>query len=280
MKKNLTLIITILLGVISYLLVFSTHSIAGQKPSLAEAYQVIHSKQFVDLTHAFAPGIPHWKGFPDEKREILYGYEPGSGKLGSGFWAEYFCHVGQWGTHVDPPAHFVKGSRTVDRIDLKEMIMPLVVIDVHQKVAKNPAYTIIRDDIRAWERKHGQIPAQAFVVMRSDWSKRWPNAAAMANKDAKGVSHYPGWSMPVLKYLYETRKITASGHETTDTDPGVATTKDDYSLENYILQQNHYQIELLTNLDKVPEAGALTVVSFPKPQNGSGFPARVFAILP
>ena len=85
--------------------------------------------------------------------------------------------------------------------------------------------------------------------------------------------------MPALKYLYEERKITASGHETTDTDPGVATSKDDYSLETYILSTNHYQIELLTNLDQV-EAGAIAIVSFPKPKGGSGFPARVFAILP
>jgi kynurenine formamidase len=84
----------------------------------------------------------------------------------------------------------------------------------------------------------------------------------------------------VLKYLYEHRKITASGHETTDTDPGSSTSKDDYSLESYILSTNHYQIELLTNLDQVPEAGAIVVVSFPKPKNGSGFPARVFAIVP
>ena len=247
---------------------------------LAQAYQVIKSKQFVDLTHAFAPGIPHWKGFSDEKRETLYWYEPGVGKLGAGFWAESFCHVGQWGTHVDPPAHFIKGLRTVDQLDLKEMILPLAIIDVHEKAARNPDYIISMDDVKAWEAKYGPIPEGAFVAMRTDWSKRWPNAAAMSNKDAKGIDHYPGWSLEVLKYLYETRKITASGHETTDTDPGIATSKDDYSLESYILKQNHYQIELLTNLDLVPEAGALVVVSFPKPKNGSGFPARVFAILP
>ena len=102
----------------------------------------------------------------------------------------------------------------------------------------------------------------------------------MANKDGQGVAHYPGWSLTALKYLYEERKITASGHETTDTDPGLATTKDDYSLEAYILGTNHYQIELLTNLDQVPEFGAIVVSSFPKPKGGSGFPARVFAILP
>ena len=90
----------------------------------------------------------------------------------------------------------------------------------------------------------------------------------------------PDGGLPALKYLYEQRKITASGHETTDTDPGVATSKDDYSLETYILRTNHYQIELLTNLGQVPEAGAIAIVSFPKPKGGSGFPARVFAILP
>jgi hypothetical protein len=62
----------------------------------------------------------------------------------------------------------------------------------------------------------------------------------MENKDANGVAHYPGWSLAALKYLYEERKIAASGHETTDTDPGTATSKDDY--------------------------GAIVGVSFPKPK--------------
>jgi len=76
------------------------------------------------------------------------------------------------------------------------------------------------------------------------------------------------------------RKWHCSGHETTDTDPGIAGSKDDYSLETYILSTNHYQIELLTNLDQVPEFGAIVVVSFPRPKVGSGFPAWVFAIVP
>lgn len=248
--------------------------------TLDDAWRVIREKKFVDLTHAFSPGIPHWKGFPDEKRETLYWYEPGQGTSGSGFYAQSFTHVGQWGTHVDPPAHFVKGLRTVDQIDVKEMILPLVVLDVHQAVAHNPDYAITMADVLDWEKRHGAIPEGAFVALRTDWSKRWPDMEAMRNKDASGIAHYPGWSLEVLRYLYEVRKITASGHETTDTDPGIATSKDDYSLETYILKGNHYQIELLAHLDQVPEAGALVVSAFPKPKDGSGFPARVFAILP
>jgi kynurenine formamidase len=258
----------------------STPTALRHELTLMEMYEVIKTKTFVDLTHAFAPGIPRWPGFPDEERTTLYGHEPGVGTMGQGFFAEQFTHVGQWGTHVDPPAHFVKGLRTIDQIAVKEMLLPLVVIDVHQKVAGDSDYTVTMADVTEWEDRYGPIPRGAFVALRTDWSRRWPDMAAMQNKDADGIAHYPGWSMEVLRYLYEQKKITASGHETTDTDPGVATSRGDYSLETYILGTDHYQVELLTNLDRVPESGALLVVSFPKPRNGSGFPARVFAILP
>jgi kynurenine formamidase len=253
---------------------------AQETSSLWPLQQTLASKKFIDLTHDFAPGIPHWPGFPDETRRAIYWYEKRPDTMGTGFFAELFIHVGQWGTHVDPPAHFIKGKRTVDQIEPKEMVLPLVVIDVHSEVEKNADYTLAVERVQKWEHEHGRIPAGAFVAMRTDWSKRWPDADKMRNKDSKGVAHYPGWTLPALKLLYEERSITASGHETTDTDPGIATSKDDYSLEAYILGTNHYQIELLTNLDQVPEAGAIVVVSFPKPKGGSGFPARVFAIVP
>src|SRR5258708_30359772 len=95
------------------------------------------------------------------------------------------------GTHVDPQAHFIKGPRTVDQIDPKEMVLPLVVIDVHEEAAKNPDYTLSLDRLKKWEKDHGQIPAGAFVAMRTDWSKRWPDAAKIENKDANGVAQYP-----------------------------------------------------------------------------------------
>lgn len=241
---------------------------------LQHAYAILHAARFVDLTHAFGPDSPHWKGFAPETVTTLYTIAK------DGFHADEFCHPGQWGTHVDPPAHFHDGLKTVDQIDPSEFLLPLVVLDVHTKVAHNADYVVTMDDVHAWEAKHGPIPAGAFVALRTDWSKRWPDQAAMQNADAQGVLHYPGWSKAVLQYLYEQRHITASGHETTDTDPGLSVTHDDYTLESYVLGTNHFQIELLAHLDQVPEAGALVMVSFPKPENGSGFPARVVAIVP
>lgn len=250
-------------------------------PTLWPTLSQLKKHKFIDLTHTFDSEIPHWGGVTPETRTILHHYDPGIGTIGTGILIEKYCIPGQWGTHVDPPSHFIKGKRSVDEIDVREMFLPLVIIDVSKKVEKNCDYVISMDDIREWEEKyHCKIPEDSFVAMRTDWSKRWPNSALMENKDENGIAHYPGWGLEVLKYLYEERNITASGHETTDTDPGLSTSKNDYKAETYILSQNKYQIELLTNLHEVPEYGSIAVVAFPKPKKGSGFPARVFAIIP
>jgi kynurenine formamidase len=269
--------ITVILLTVTRSPAITAASSAPSPPSAAQleqAYAIMQGAEFIDLTHAFGPGSPHWKGFAPETLTTLYTIAK------DGFHAESFCHPGQWGTHVDPPAHFHDGLKTVDQIDPRQFLLRLVVLDIHAKVSGNPDYVVTMDDVNAWESKHGKIPAGAFVALRTDWSKRWPDEKLMLNTDAKGVSHYPGWSKGVLQYLYEQRQITASGHETTDTDPGLAVTRDDYALESYVLGTNHFQIELLANLDRVPEAGALVMVSFPKPDHGSGFPARVVALVP
>ena len=264
----------VLFGVIIVATALPARSASPRAASLEQAFVILQAAEFIDLTHEFGPGSPHWKGFAPETVTTLFTIAK------DGFHAESFTHPGQWGTHVDPPAHFHDGLKTVDQIDPKEFLLRLVVLDIHDRVAANSDYAVTLHDVKRWEARHGVIPAGAFVALRTDWSKRWPDDAAMQNADAKGVLHYPGWSKEVLQYLYETRKITASGHETTDTDPGLAVTKDDYSLESYVLGTNHFQIELLTNLDRLPEAGALVLVTFPKPKNGSGFPARVVALVP
>jgi len=240
-------------------------------------WTIIHElkkNRFVDLTHAFSPGIPHAPDMPDENRIILYDFEP------DGFMAHKYEHVGQWGTHADPPIHFAEGGRTLDQIDVAEMVLPLVVFDVTAQVAADSDYSLSPEDISKWEGRHGRIPEGAFAALRTDWSKRWPDSEAMTNRDAAGVSHTPGWSVAALEFLCAERNIGACGHETADTDPGVFAARDEFPAETFILEQNRFQIELLTNLDQVPEAGAIIIATFPKPEKGSGFPARAFAITP
>ena len=98
--------------------------LAERETTLDQAWQTLKTREYVDLTHTFNPDIPRWSGFPAETRTTLYDYRPGNGTLGSGFFAQSYTHVGQWGTHVDAPSHFVEGLRSVDRISLRERSCP------------------------------------------------------------------------------------------------------------------------------------------------------------
>ena len=228
---------------------------------------------FIDLTHAFHPGQPKFPLFPDEERTHFVTHDT------SGFQVDRYNFVGQWGTHVDPPLHFVKGGRALDALPVSEMLLPLCVLDIAARVATNPDATPEPADLEAWEARHGRIPKGAFVALRTGWSTRWPDAEHFANMDASGVSHTPGWSAAVLRLLFEERGVTAIGHEQIDTDPGVVTSGGSFALEDYVLRRDRWQLELLTNLDQVPEAGALIAAMWPKARGGSGFPARAMAIV-
>jgi kynurenine formamidase len=132
-----------------------------------------------------------------------------------------------------------------------------------------------------FEDEHGEIEAGTFVALRTDWSKRWPDVEAFNNFDAEGNPHAPGWSVDALKFLFEERHIKAVGHETFDTDSSILYRQNNALLgELYVLEQDTYQVELLTNLDQLPAKGAVIFNIVPKPEKASGFPVRSFAILP
>ncbi len=72
--------------------------------------------------------------------------------------------VGQYGTHIDPPAHFAPDGATMDRIPLKQMILPLVVIDETPPLGADPAHALTVADVEAWEQQHGRIPPVSGLV--------------------------------------------------------------------------------------------------------------------
>jgi kynurenine formamidase len=247
-------------------------SAALAESELARAYTIIAGKRFVDLTHSFGPDTPVWSGFgqarmtpaADPKTHEPYTIQK------DGFRATSYEMVGQYGTHVDPPAHFAENGITMDEIPLKQMILRLVVLDATPYLAKDPDHAFSLADLKTWEKAHGRVPKGAFVALRTDMSKDWDS-----NPERFKRSPFPAWAFETIRFLYEQRGVTATGHEAMDTD-----TTDKMESETYILQHGHYQIEVMANLDKVPATGALIVVTWPKVRKGLGFPARAFAILP
>ncbi|GIO04430.1 metal-dependent hydrolase [Brevibacillus reuszeri] len=241
---------------------------------LIRAFQLLKEKEWVDLTHTFGPESPHFAAFADAEFTTLFNHD-------DGFFAQRFSFAGQYGTHLDAPIHFVRNKRFLDELDLKELVLPLVVIDKSKEAEANHDYSISVDDILKFEDEHGKIEEGTFVALRTDWSKRWPDKEAFNNKDADGNNHAPGWSLEALQFLFQERKIKAVGHETFDTDASIDYLKNGALLgEYYVLEQDTYQVELLKNLDKVPAKGAIIFNIVPKPEKASGFPLRSFAILP
>lgn len=239
---------------------------------LTRAYRVIASKQYVDLTHSFGPESPVWSGFGQAK--MTPAADPKTREpytiAKDGFRATYYEMVGQYGTHVDPPAHFDEKGITMDEIPLKHMILPLIVLDNTPYQAKDENHAFSIADLQKWEKKNGRIQPGAFVALRTDMYKDWDS-----NPERIKRTPFPAWAFETIKFLYEQRGVIATGHEAMDTD-----TTDKMDSETYILQHGHYQIEVMANLDKVPPKGALIVVTWPKVRKGLGFPARAFAILP
>ncbi|MGJ7250843.1 cyclase family protein [Morganella morganii] len=242
--------------------------------SLTEAVNLLKSKKWIDLTHAFNADSPHFFMFEPAEFKTLFDYR-------DGFFAQQFTFPGQYGTHIDAPCHFVQGRRFVHELELKELVLPLVVIDQSARAQQDADFALSADDVLAFEQVHGRIESGSFVALRTDWSKRWPSQALMDNKDAEGNNHIPGWGMDALEFLFRERGISAVGHETFDTDSAQDFRKNSALLAEYfVLDQDAYQIELLTNLDKVPAKGAVIFNIVAKPDNAGGFPVRSFAILP
>lgn len=228
-------------------------------------------KTWVDLTHSFGPESPHFPEFQPAKFKTIATHA-------DGYYVKQYTFPGQYGTHIDPPVHFYKDDeRYVEDLQLKDLVLPLVVIDCSEKTAANPDYSLTVEDIKNWEKKNGSIPEGAFVALRTDWGRRWPSQVKFENKDTNGQNHYPGWSLEALKYIYEVRHATANGHETFDTDAAV-NQQNGLIGEYYVLSHGHYQVELLDNLDRVPSTGAVVFISVAKPENAPGFPVRVFAV--
>ena len=252
----------------------------GSGAGLWEVYQdVFKDARYIDLTHAFEPVQAVWPGFgnavfkPAKAGRRIEGYiEKGQEFTYEehGFVATaYEIPTDQYGTQLDPPAHWEKMGATISDIPPTYAIRPLVVIDIHEKVAQDAGYHLQVADIEAWEAEHGRIPEGSVVMVRSDWHKRW------ADIDRFNKKPFPGVGLDALKFLHLERKILFHGHEPLDTD-----TTPNLEGEYWLLHNHFAQAEGVANLDLVPKAGALIIIGFAKPKGGTGGYARYIAVAP
>ena len=234
--------------------------------------------RLVDLTHPYNAQTIYWPTAPTRfnLEKLAYGPAPGGY-----FYASYsFSTPEHGGTHLDAPLHFSERGRSTDQVPLDQLIARAVVIDASSSAADNPDYRLSAADVQAFERQHGQIAAGTIVLLRTDWSRRWPDVKAYLGDDTPGDAsklRFPSYGEDAARLLVEERRAGALGVDTASIDYGRST---DFVVHRTAAAQQVAGLENLTNLDQVPATGA-TIIALPiKIEGGSGGPVRVVAVVP
>ncbi|RIK46770.1 MAG: cyclase [Chloroflexi bacterium] len=237
----------------------------------------------VDLTQPLGPATPVielppiFGASPPYSEEVISRYDA----QGPG-WYWKTIHLGEHtGTHFDAPVHWVTGkdlpNNTTDTIPVERFIGPACVIDVTAECVLDPDYLLEPEHILAWEATHGRIPAGAWVLLQTGWSKR-SDPAEFFNADENGP-HTPGFSKAASELLAYERDILGVGVETVGTDAGQAGGFDPPFPNHTIMHgAGKFGLASLTNLDQLPPTGAIVIAAPLKIVDGSGSPVRVLAI--
>ncbi|AWI80779.1 cyclase [Parazoarcus communis] len=241
--------------------------------------------KLVDLTQTLAPEFPTIVLPPEFGQAWPFRIEEISryDERGPAWYWNNFSMSEHTGTHFDAPAHWVSGKdqpdNTVDSIPAENFIATACVIDVSAESAENPDFLLTIDYVKAWEEKHGRIPERAWVLLRTDWSKRTTPKEYL--NMAEDGAHSPGPDAEVVPWLIRERNVHGFGTESVGTDAGQAHhLNPPYPCHYYMHGNNRYGLQCLTNLDQLPPQGTLIFAAPLKIRNGSGSPLRVLALAP
>lgn len=240
--------------------------------------------RIVDLTQTLSADFPALQLPPQFgqvwgfKQERICRYDE---KGPAWYWNNFSCGE-HTGTHFDAPVHWVTGkdfpNNTVDKVDPSVFLAPAAVVNCSAEAASNPDWLLTIEHLQAWEVKHGRIPERAWLLFRTDWSKRkMPEDFVNMQEDGP---HTPGPSQAAVEWLIRERKVLGFGVETINTDAGQSHSwPTPYPCHTLMHGANRYGLQCLTNLDQLPPQGAMIIAAPLKIKNGSGSPLRVLALI-
>ena len=232
----------------------------------------------VDLSHEYSDQSIFW---PTAESFRLDRVADGMTPQGYYYAANNFASAEHGGTHVDAPVHFAQGRWSVEQIPLQQLVGDAAVIDVSAAAAAQPDYQVAIADLEAWEKTHGTLNG-TIVLIRTDYSKRWPDAARYLGTAERGEAavpklHFPGLHPDAAKWLVANRTVKAVGIDTASLDYGQSRL---FETHRVLYERNIPGLENLASLERLPARGA-TLIALPmKIKGGSGAPLRAIAILP
>ncbi len=233
--------------------------------------------RLIDLSHGFDETTIYWptatEGFALES--VAYGETEG----GYFYAANNLCTPEHGGTHIDAPRHFSDDGVTAEAIPLARLIAPAVVIDMSDDAAKDRDALLSPAHIEAFEAKHGPITPGTIVLVRTDWSERWPDRERYLGDATPGDAsnlHFPGIGEDAAKLLVE-RQIAAVGLDTASLDHGPS---HEFLAHRTLAAANIPGFENLHSLAELPARKALVIALPMKIVGGSGGPLRAIAVVP
>lgn len=225
-------------------------------------------EKLVDLSHVFRHDFPTFPGAPRSSVSTAVTIE------NQGFYGQVWTIWEHICTHMDVPAHFVAGGRSSHELLVDELVAPVVVVDISERVADEPDTVVTLEDLARFERRHGRIPRDAVVAMYSGWETRAGSVEAYQNMDAGGSMRFPGFGNDAVEWLIERRRIRGIGVDTMSLDHGSSTT---FDVHLTVLRADCYGVENLRNLKQLPPRGATILLGLIPWSQGSGGPCRAFA---
>ena len=119
----------------------------------------------IDLTHTLSPAFPTFFGVPGIEIERRYTLKKDGANVN---WWRVLEHAG---THIDAPIHYAENGAAIEAIAAEQLVVPLAVLDVSAKAARNADYALNRQDLTEWEGRHGRLPEGCCVAMHSGWAR-------------------------------------------------------------------------------------------------------------
>ena len=234
--------------------------------------------RLVDLTHPFDEQTIYWPTSASSFQFERLAY----GRTEAGFFyaAGAFSAPEHGGTHLDAPIHFAEGRHTTDQIPLERLVAPAVVIDVSEEAARDREYRLSMDDVLEFERRHGRIDPGTIVLLRTGWSRHWPDRKAYLGDDTPGDAsrlRFPSYGEEAARLLVVEREVAALGVDAASIDHGQSA---DFLVHRIAAERNVAGLENLTRLEELPARGAVVVALPMNIKGGTGGPLRAVALVP
>lgn len=182
------------------------------------------------------------------------------------------------GTHIDVPAHFIEGGRTLDELAAEDFVWPAYKIDVRGMEFTDDLVEPV--DIQAYESEHGKIQDGALVILQTGAEEFFGLDPASgdvyavdgddnaANTDDLFDFENPGFSGAAVQWMFDERDIAGVGSDAYGPD---AATDETYDATYTTLLNDGVAVVALANLDSVSVDRDVIMAPAVALTDGSGF---------